>query len=29
VELPPREDAPSEGVPAPDDEGLSSELEQD
>ena len=29
VEMPPREEAPSEGVPAPDDEGLSSELEQD
>ena len=29
VELPPREEEPSEGVPAPDDEGLSSELEQD
>ena len=29
VEAPPREDAPSEGAPAPDDYGLSSELEQD
>lgn len=29
VELPPRPEQPSEGVPAPDDEGLSAELEQD
>src|ERR1700712_1643356 len=29
VELPAREDAPSEGAPAPDDTVLSSELEQD
>ena len=29
VELPAREDPPSEGEPAPDDAGLSSELEQD
>jgi len=29
TELPPREEAPSEGAPAPDDAGLSAELEQD
>ena len=29
VELPPREDAPSQGTPAPDEYNLSSELEQD
>ena len=29
VELPAREDAPSEGAPAPDEYALSSELEQD
>ena len=29
VEAPPREDPPSQGAPAPDDYGLSSELEQD
>jgi hypothetical protein len=29
TEMPPREEEPSEGVPAPDDAGLSAELEQD
>ena len=29
TELPPREDAPSEGEPAPDDYVQSAELEQD
>jgi hypothetical protein len=29
TELPPRPEAPSAGTPAPDDEGLSAELEQD
>ena len=29
AELPPREEAPSQGAPAPDDAGLSAELEQD
>jgi len=29
TELPPREEAPSQGEPAPDDAGLSAELEQD
>jgi hypothetical protein len=29
TELPPREEAPSEGAPAPDNYGLSAELEQD
>ena len=29
TELPPREEEPSEGAPAPDNEGLSAELEQD
>jgi hypothetical protein len=28
-ELPPREEEPSQGAPAPDDAGLSAELEQD
>jgi uncharacterized protein len=29
TELPPREEVPSQGAPAPDDAGLSAELEQD